>query len=72
MFVSSFLRLQVHGVLNKGTLVSVHSPAEGQTSLGQVLLYDYDNKSNEKQVKESFQQGVRIGFFSATQRILTS
>ena len=38
-------------VLNKGTLV--YSQAEGQDSLRQAILYDYNNKNNEKQVKES-------------------
>ena len=42
---------QVDRVLNKGTLV--YSQAEGQDSLRQTILYDYNNKSNEKQVKET-------------------
>ena len=29
-------------------------------------MYDYNSKSNEKQVKENFQHGVGIGFLSAT------
>ena len=36
-------------VLNKGTLV--YSQAEGQSSLRQAILYDYNNKSKEKQVR---------------------
>ena len=30
-----------------------NNQAEGQDSLMQALLYDYNNKSNEKQVKET-------------------
>ena len=37
-------------VLNKGT--PVYSQAEGQDSLRQTILYDYNHKSNKKQVKE--------------------
>ena len=47
--------------LNKDTL---NSQAEEQYSLRQIILYDYNNKSNAKQVKQ-FQHGVRTGFFSA-------
>ena len=36
--------------LNKGTLV--YSQAEGQGPLRQVIKYDCNNRSNEKQVKE--------------------
>ena len=43
--------LQVDGVLNKGTLVI--RQAEGQVSLRQAIMYDYNNKSSEKQVKET-------------------
>ena len=35
--------------LNKGT--SVYSQAEGQGPLRQAIMYDYNNKSKEKQVK---------------------
>ena len=44
-----FCHLQVDRVLNKGTLVQ----AEGQDSLRQAILYDYNNKSNENQGKET-------------------
>ena len=37
--------------LNKGTLVC--SGAEGRGPLAQAIKYDYNNKSNEKQVKET-------------------
>ena len=30
-----------------------NSQAEGQNSLRQAILYDYNNKSNQKQVKET-------------------
>ena len=50
--------------LNKGTLV--YSQAEGQDALRQAILSDYNNKSNEKQVKGNFQQPLRIGLLSAT------
>ena len=49
-FLSS-CHLQVAKVLNKGTLFN--SQAEGQDSLRQAIVYDYNNKSNEKQVKET-------------------
>ena len=38
-------------VLNKGTLV--YSQAEGQGSLRQAVMYDYNNKSKEKQIQEA-------------------
>ena len=38
-------------VLNKGTLV--YSQAEGQSSLRQAILYDYNNKSKEKQIQQA-------------------
>ena len=50
MFLSSLLP-QVDRILNKGTLVK--SQAEGQNSLRQTILYDSNNKSSEKQVKET-------------------
>ena len=50
MFISAFLP-QVDRILNKGTLVK--SQAEGQNYLRQIILYDYGNKSKEKQVKET-------------------
>jgi hypothetical protein len=37
--------------LKKGTLV--YSQAEGQGPLRQAIKYDYNNKSNKKQVKET-------------------
>ena len=37
--------------LNKGTLV--YSQAEGQSSLRQAILYDYNNKSKEKQIQQA-------------------
>ena len=37
--------------LNTDTLV--YSQAEGQDPLRQVIMYDYNNKSNKKQVKET-------------------
>jgi len=37
--------------LNTGTLV--YSQAEGQDPLRQAIMYDYNNKSNKKQVKET-------------------
>ena len=37
--------------LNTGTLV--YSQAEGQDPLRQSIMYDYNNKSNKKQVKET-------------------
>lgn len=43
--------LQVDRVLNKGTLVI--RQGEGQVSLRQAIMYDYNNKSSEKQVKET-------------------
>ena len=39
-----------------------NSQAEGQGSLRQAIMYDYTNKSNREQVKETFQLGVRTGF----------
>ena len=38
-------------VLNKGTLV--YSQAEGQGSLRQAVMYDYNNKSKAKQIQEA-------------------
>lgn len=44
----------------------VYSQAEGQDSLRQAILYDYNNKNKRKaSQKKEFQHGVRIGFFSA-------
>ena len=37
--------------LNTGTLI--YSQAEGQDPLRQAIMYDYNNKSHEKQVKET-------------------
>ena len=37
--------------LNTGTLV--YSQAEGQEPLRQAIMYDYDNKNNTSQVKET-------------------
>ena len=51
-------------VLNKGT--QFNSYAEGQKSLRQTILYDYNNKSIKSKSKKQFQHGVRIDLFSAT------
>ena len=42
---------QVDRVLNKKALW-FNSQAKGQGSLRQAILYDYNNKSNEKQIEE--------------------
>ena len=39
-----------------------NNQTEGQDSLRQDIMYDYNNKSNEKQVKETVSDGVRIDF----------
>ena len=39
-----------------------NNQAEGQDSLRQTILYDYNNKSNEKLVKETVPRWNRIGF----------
>ena len=44
--------------------VQFKQSGRGVCSLRQIILHDYNNTSNEKQVKQ-FQHGVRIGFFSA-------
>ena len=41
---------QVDRVVNKGNLVC---QAEEQDSLRQTILYEYNNKSNKKQIKET-------------------
>ena len=54
--------------LKKGTLV--YSQAEGQGPLRQAIKYDYNNKSNKKQVKESFQQGLSWLLCNTTREVL--
>ena len=50
--------------LNKGTLI--YSQAEGQGPLNQAIMYDYNNKNNKKQVKETVSHmGKYMGFFYA-------
>ena len=50
MFISSFLQ----STGGQGSAQShFKSQAEGQDSLRQLILYDYNNKSNEKQVEET-------------------
>ena len=50
--------------LNKGTLI--YSEAEGQGPLNQAIMYDYNNKNNKKQVKETVSHmGKYMGFFYA-------
>ena len=44
----------------------------GQDSLRQAVMYDYNNKHEEMQVKEQFQCGVRIGFSLQQQSSLLS
>ena len=50
-------------VLNKDTLVS---QAEGQDSLRQVIMCDYNNKSNRKQVKGTVPTWSQNWLFPAT------
>ena len=51
MLISSFLPFTGGQGTEKGTLV--YSQPEGQGSLRQAIMYDHNNKSNEKQVKET-------------------
>ena len=39
-----------------------NSQAEGQDSLEQDIMYDYNNRSKESKSKEQFQHGVRVDF----------
>ena len=43
-----------------------NSQAEGQDSLRQTILYDYNNKSSESMSQKQFQHGVGIGLLPAT------
>ena len=73
--VSFFLpscHLQVDSILNKGSLTV------RQDSLRRTIMYDYYNKSNRKQVKETVLTRVKIGFslqqdlvFEALDTVLT-
>ena len=54
--------------LNKISLV--YSQEEGQGPLRQAIKYDYNNKSNKKQVKESFQQGLSWLLCNTTREVL--
>ena len=51
--------------LNKGTLV--YNQAERHGPLRQAIKYDYNNKSNKKQVKETVSTRSQNWFFSAAQ-----
>ena len=54
--------------LKKDTLV--YTQAEGQGPLRQAIKYDYNNKSNKKQVKESFQPGLSWLLCNTTREVL--
>ena len=60
MFISSFL-LSTGGQGSEQR--HFNSQAEGQDSLMQTVVHDYNNKSKSK---KQFQRGVRIGFLPAT------
>ena len=53
----------MYRVPNKGIF---NSQVEGQDSLGQGIVYDYSNKSNEKQVEETVSTWSQSLLFPAT------
>ena len=57
--VNFFLPVDIHS--GQGPALWFSYSASGAGSLRQVIMYDYNNKSNKKQIKEHVQLGVRIG-----------